>query len=362
MPFWASVWWVAYLILSYRTDPYTRGPLLMFFVAAMLSYGMHVFAFLDMRGVVTDTIYYVANLCVFPFMGLYIRHLTHEKKRAWCWLLWAPAVIMLFATLICELEGLTDAMLAFVIFARASFLCQVVFVVIYGRKMLLGLIGRADDFYSDERGETLKLLRVMLLVVSLAGIVSVLIVTLGWTFGIRRVFITLLMVLMGVIWWIFGYQTTRLPIFARVPPADEMSKKQVVKREHTTEKDFGAPTLAEQTEFKLRQALEEYLVKDEPWRTPDLTIVDVAKALGTNRSYISKIFNTYYHTNFAQAISRLRVEEAKKVLMTSSETGVALVEEIIERCGFPSEASFYRVFREQVGETPMAYKRRLKKE
>ena len=56
-------------------------------------------------------------------------------------------------------------------------------------------------------------------------------------------------------------------------------------------------------------------------------------------------------------MNRLKVKYAKQLLLTTTlrETDIAF------RCGFNSQNTFLRVFKAQVGKTPMGYKRQNQK-
>lgn len=89
------------------------------------------------------------------------------------------------------------------------------------------------------------------------------------------------------------------------------------------------------------------------WRQPGLTLADVAQKLGTNDSYVSRAFNAGLHENFNSAINAMRVEAVQSRMMSGNHEDLLT---IALDCGFAAKASFNRVFREQTGMSPTAWR------
>lgn len=79
-----------------------------------------------------------------------------------------------------------------------------------------------------------------------------------------------------------------------------------------------------------------------------ITEKDAAKALFLSERTVSRILAERFRTGFRQLINSLRVNNAMRLLSTTS----VPVSEIAYECGFGSICSFNRVFRESVGKTP----------
>lgn len=89
------------------------------------------------------------------------------------------------------------------------------------------------------------------------------------------------------------------------------------------------------------------------WRQPGLSLSDVAQRLGTNDSYVSRAFNQGLGHSFNGAINAMRIEAVQACMRAAPSAellGLAL------DCGFSSKASFNRVFREQTGMSPSAWR------
>lgn len=85
---------------------------------------------------------------------------------------------------------------------------------------------------------------------------------------------------------------------------------------------------------------------------PQLSIIDLAAEMGTNRTYVSNYINQQLHTTFSNYVNSWRVREAKRLL---TETNLTL-EQVAEQSGFNSLTSFRRNFMSQVGMTPGSYR------
>lgn len=85
---------------------------------------------------------------------------------------------------------------------------------------------------------------------------------------------------------------------------------------------------------------------------PNLTLIALARKLGTNRASLSHLINSAGEVNFNRFINEFRVERARRLLETSEQQII----DVAFDCGFNSKATFNRVFRQLVGETPSRYR------
>ena len=92
---------------------------------------------------------------------------------------------------------------------------------------------------------------------------------------------------------------------------------------------------------------------------PRLTLVDVAVAVGTNRTYLSDYLNRHLHTSFYEYVNRYRVQMACTLLASEERRSLA---ETAERCGFNSLSTFNRAFLREVGQTPARYLKKCRAE
>lgn len=102
-----------------------------------------------------------------------------------------------------------------------------------------------------------------------------------------------------------------------------------------------------------------YFETELPYLHPNLNIWDVSKALGTNRTYVSKLINKETNCNFNAFVNTYRTNKAKAILCHEKYKYESL-DTIAELCGFGSASSFLRVFKDATGMTPSAYRERDK--
>jgi len=95
------------------------------------------------------------------------------------------------------------------------------------------------------------------------------------------------------------------------------------------------------------------------YRTPALTINDVAAALNSNRTYISRAINGSGDVTFFQFVNRYRIQYATK-LMNEVENNKFTLENIARQSGFTSLTPFYTFFKKEKGCTPGEFLRKKK--
>ena len=87
----------------------------------------------------------------------------------------------------------------------------------------------------------------------------------------------------------------------------------------------------------------------------NLTLEEVANYVGLNSTYFSILFKKETGLNFSHYINKLRIEQAKHLLKTSSLPLVAIAEET----GFESQSYFSKVFKQLTGSTPKQFRETL---
>ncbi|MEO9485524.1 MAG: helix-turn-helix domain-containing protein [Ekhidna sp.] len=101
-----------------------------------------------------------------------------------------------------------------------------------------------------------------------------------------------------------------------------------------------------------------HLIESEKlFKSPKLTLADLASKLDVHHNYISQAINSHFGISFKELINSQRVEEAKDLLL-HEENDRLTFEAIAEMAGFNSVSSFNASFKKIVGETPSAFKKR----
>lgn len=148
-------------------------------------------------------------------------------------------------------------------------------------------------------------------------------------------------VLLSVFFWVIGYNISiQKRIYADRKIVTTKSEKSHIE---PSEKIFDL----------IDQQLNEKIRDQKLFLDNNLTINDVARAIGTNRTYISHTINKRKGTNFNLYINTLRIEYATTLLKDPE----IKLNDIYFACGFRSTSSFYRVFSEIMGTSPSKYRK-----
>lgn len=83
---------------------------------------------------------------------------------------------------------------------------------------------------------------------------------------------------------------------------------------------------------------------------------NVAKLCGMSSSYFSRSFNRILDMSFTDYVTRIRLAEAEKLLVSSTLS----VTEIAMQCGFGSTSYFIRLFQKQKKRTPLQFRREFR--
>lgn len=87
----------------------------------------------------------------------------------------------------------------------------------------------------------------------------------------------------------------------------------------------------------------------------ELSLAQVAKAVNTSTFYFCKMFKKGTGLNFTEYVSRVRIENAKNLLLNPN----LRISEIAYQVGFQSLTHFNRVFKSVVGESPSDYRAKV---
>ena len=83
-----------------------------------------------------------------------------------------------------------------------------------------------------------------------------------------------------------------------------------------------------------------------------ISVSEVANAIGYNEKYISRFINKASSLSFTTLLATLRMDDAKTMLVETDKTML----EIALDCGFGSERTFYRYFKDLIGMSPKTYR------
>ncbi|WP_420575083.1 helix-turn-helix domain-containing protein [Kordia sp.] len=91
-----------------------------------------------------------------------------------------------------------------------------------------------------------------------------------------------------------------------------------------------------------------------------ISLNTLAKKLGTNPKYLSKIINNHYEKNFSSYINDLRIKYLIKELKTDGSLKKLTIKDLGKKSGFGNTESFSKSFKKYTGVTPSSYLSTLK--
>lgn len=117
--------------------------------------------------------------------------------------------------------------------------------------------------------------------------------------------------------------------------------------------------LSENKESELLNTIDRLLDVEKLFRDSTLDRASLAKAVGTNETYISKVINKCKGMSVSAYINRCRAEYARNLMVDHQDEPLS-INDISSQSGFSSMSVFYRSFSKLTGMSPRLYMRTLK--
>jgi AraC-like DNA-binding protein len=147
--------------------------------------------------------------------------------------------------------------------------------------------------------------------------------------------------------YIFGfYGLKQKEIFKRTTPENGNIKQQNL-------------ILNETASENVRIKILNYFQKEKPYLNPDLNMTLLSETLKIPKHHLTEVLNGKLGKNFFQFVNEYRIEAVKKEL--SNPRNPYSIEAIGYECGFNSKSTFFSVFKNITGQTPMEYKIQITK-
>jgi transcriptional regulator GlxA family with amidase domain len=108
------------------------------------------------------------------------------------------------------------------------------------------------------------------------------------------------------------------------------------------------------TANKTLESLQKIMQQDRIYLSPDLTLAEVVNRTGIPQKTISAVLNQHLGKSFNEYVNEFRVEEVKKRL-TGSFPAHLTITGIAFECGFNSQATFQRTFKQFTGYSPTEF-------
>lgn len=339
-------WGVFFLFRCFQRNDEPRVWILLtlFYAAATVLYLDHWLYFSGVVRVWGEWSYGIVNLLVYPLYYAYLRALTRTRRGGSdLSVLFSLALIAVFLFPIGRYTHLLTDQATFRII-RLCFAIQVIWVLVRGYQLLRHTIRRMDNTYSDDRSRLLHPTRVSLVLFGMTSAVSMTLNFLGRDFFAQEAPVAAPAVVMSVLLFGLGFVAAHTTL-----PAETVS-------EETAEE--GIPVADKEETSELIHRIDTIMREQLLYTNAGLTIQDLAAAVNSNRTYVSNAINRTYGISFSQYVSRQRVEYAKMLLRDPRyKTDKAAVSDAISLSGFASDQTFYRVFKDLTGQTPLQYRK-----
>lgn len=358
-PVFVSLFWAITLMGDKKVHNAPRLFLAKFMLLPALIFTAHFLYFANSRELYPyfECPQLLAGLLAFPMYHIYFRLLTVDEKfsfRVHHRYLIVPVAISLvysFAVVMTPSDVFRDWLFrditnptspkpAILDFLRKiimiTFIVQLFLSVVENHRLLIKYGNKAGQFYSDFRDSKNrhgKLLNYSILVMSTASLIAIL---LGryWLMS-KDVVIYVVWSIFSVSLYVMGYLGLKQKIIN--PSVDKINGEEML---------ITSMEISDIERKNLLDKINREITINKIFLNNKLTIMDLVKIIGTNRTYISSAINQQYNQNFCCFINSFRVEELKRVLL--KEPGISSVE-LAECCGFGSVNSMKRAITTYTG-------------
>ena len=359
MPIAVCAFWAIALAISIweRGNRAAHGQLLMWAITATLLYIGHFVFFNRLTGaiLVSDTIYAVCNLLVYPLYLYYITVLTKGKANSrQLWFTVLPAVVIgimvatvymmmshderlqfintyLYSNSMQGLAGLVRVQAVIHQTAKILFAIGVVGVLFVAIRHIRHYNKLVDSIYADSDDKRLFGITTLLLLTVITGILSFMVNAVGrFVFLNSTVTLAALACFFCFLLYLICYRGF-VQQFSFVDIENEERKDSI-----EDIKTIGPTEAIPQDGLWM---LLKKIADEQLFLRPGLTLAELAKQLGTNRTMLSKLVNEQIGMPFAEFINRKRIAYFKKL---KKEFPNALKQELAEKAGYTSMRSFYR--------------------
>lgn len=360
LPLMVCVVMVVQLTLTYRrrTDKAIRW-LLLWAIATLLLYGCHFIYFNHFSDLLpfSDTLYVALNLTVYPLFLLYISAITDRKplsqQKRFLWSAFMPPVTA--AIIVGGLYGAMDAgeAKAFItsylylgyettlsglalaqawvhIVCHITFAIQVIIVIVRGFRRIRRFNKTVEKLYADTENKEIEAIPTILILFIVTSLVSTIVNVIGRQMFVDTIIIALPSVAFSALIFALSWVGMQHNFSMRDIPEEQE------KETDDSEKVTAVPSA---NSIIIYEKLENLMNNEQIFLQNDLLLNDVAKLLGTNRTYLLQALSSCAHMTFKEYINRKRIAHAEQLIANNP---LMPKTEIATRSGYNSMSSFYR--------------------
>jgi len=332
-------WFIMYAAVHRRADAAKRVQTFFFGVCSVLylchNLLYHVYA---ETGLPTplESLWAACSTSVYPIHYFYICKLTaHPISRRKMMLILSPGLVAALAILVWNNE-MTDG------FRQVVTALQVMCVVVFGYHRLHIFDRKLSELYAETEDKKVRPIRILLVAMLLIALNSFVLNILGREYFIATQWMIIfalgpIAVLLFVLGYIGYKRSFRVEQFMADNP------EEVLPDAPSENKELGAK-------------IETLMVTEAYYLHQNITLTDVAREVGSCRTYVSNYINKEMHCSFSDYVNRLRIEHAKMVMLQHDRhSGESKFAAIALNVGFTNDQSFYRNFRRFTGMSPLAW-------
>lgn len=114
---------------------------------------------------------------------------------------------------------------------------------------------------------------------------------------------------------------------------------------------YNIEVVPDEQERRILRDLQKAMEQEKVFLDPTISVQDLAKRLGTNRTSLSHIINTHLNQNFASLLNSYRIKEAVNLLSDPQHFDDKM-EAVGEMCGYNNRQVFHAAFKKEMGITP----------
>lgn len=360
LPLMVCVVMVIQLTLTYRrrTDKAIRW-LLLWAIATMLLYGCHFFYFNHINILLpfTDTVYVIVNLLVYPLFLLYISAITDRiplfRQRGFLWSAFSIPITAgvvvgslylamdaqeankfisnyLYHGYETPLSGLPLLQAWAHITCHVLFATQVVVVIVKGFRRIRRFNKTVQQLYADTENKEIEEIPTILILFVVTSAVSTIVNIIGRHIFVDSIIISLPSLAFSAL--IFALSWVGIHQDFTIQDIPEEQEKE-------TDNNETIPVTPSSNSIQIYEKLEIMMNEQQTFLKNDLLLNDVAKMLGTNRTYLLQALSSCAHMTFKEYINRKRIAHAEQLIAQNPLTPKT---EIATLSGYNSMSSFYR--------------------
>lgn len=289
-------------------------------------------------------------LFVFPFVYLSIREVTVKGELSkWDWLVFIPSII--FSTL--------DSNPACYIFLGI----QVTAILIWSY-VAVHRYNKLSAEYFDISDDLSDVPNQILLFLFASVVVLAVILILPDDIMFKKAITLFLVLFLSTMLYMFGSNINKLGSQPQVP--DETDESDEIEKISGTIKETDEPDEIEKISATSKETVEGndddkkliQRIKDEKlFLDPYISLVSMAEALHTNRTYLSQSIHACSNRNFSDFINRLRVEYSLDLMR--SEMPDINIKDVAQRSGYNNIQSYYRNFTQIMEMSPGTWMKKI---